>query len=151
MNIACVNVTLLISQVGWQEYIERYLFFPDVVVHVFTDDPEYKRHYANLYQEAVAEQRLKFGPHEEYYKMSNQSSSMAGRECRFRRVMPLKQTIVDFAAMAYCDQVAWTAGSTVKYLVKAIRERCLGSPFFEEETIGDWPVPDMPRWDSATR
>ena len=142
MNIACVPV--LIPRMGWQEYIERCLEFPDHIVHVFTDDPEYQKYYADRYAEHVAEQCVKFGPHDDYYNMSNKSSSLAGKECRFKRVMPLKETLVQFAAMAFCDQVAWTAGSTVKFLVKAIRERDLGTPFLEEVTIGNWPVPDMP-------
>ena len=128
----------------WQEHMEKCLAEPDQIVHVFTDDPEYQKYSAHRYAQYVAEQRWKFGPHDEYYNMSNNSSVEAGKECRFKRVMPLKETLVQFAAMAFCDQVAWTAGSTVKFLVKAIRERGLGSPSLEEETIGDWPVPDMP-------
>ncbi len=118
----------------------------DCIVYVFTDDPDYKYVYQKKWRYFLKEGRLKFGPTDYDMQVKGKCSHSAGDACKFKRITDMRETLLDFAIMSRCDHIYWTAGSTVTYLVRAMRARWNSEPFSIDVTIGDWNVPSTPTY-----
>lgn len=116
---------------------------PDVVVHIFSDDPDYLDRYALRWQDEFRHHqppRVCFGP---FYNGPTTDRSAAASSMVVPR--PVRRTaVVDFAVelciMVQANAFMGTTGSSVATMVEGLR-KATALPDRHCGTIGRWPVP----------
>lgn len=126
-----------------QAWVVDALERPNVVVHIFSDDPDYLDRYCSLwadYYSLESPPRVSFGP---YY--TGHASDRRAAASSMTVPKPIRRTpVVDFAVelwvMVQANMFVGTSGSSVATMVEGMRSAAdLGGR--HSTTIGRWPIP----------
>jgi hypothetical protein len=92
--------------------------------------------YEDLFQEAVENKKLSFGPNSINMNDITTVGAKIGKQ-RFQRSTSAEQAAVEFTIMGLCDEFHGTSGSTVIHWVKWIHRKYNSGPEYFE-LIGSW-------------
>jgi hypothetical protein len=139
----CSTVLLSADSFKKQAWVADALERPNVIVHIFSDDPDYLDRYSSLWAAYYMREhppRVSFGP---YYTSHASDRSAAASSMTVPK--PIRRTsVVDFAVelviMVQANMFVGTSGSSVATMVEGMRSASnLGDR--HSTTIGRWPVP----------
>jgi len=107
-------------------------------VHVFTDDPIYRKCYEDTFYAWVDAKNLTFGPHAAKTPDEVQARTAQNPYQRvFKRHSSAVEAAIDFTIMGLCGEFHGTSGSTVIHFVEWIHAKYASGPQVHS-TIGDW-------------
>lgn len=137
------------SSRGRQEWIREQLK-ANRTVHIITDEQTYRDHFQFVFEEAVNERKITFGPNEatELSTFTKNPSHSIDKHT-FERPTSVKEAVMDFFVLSKVEHVAWTLNSTVTHFAKYLRHKhhkpevaTFGKdPLYSSETtIGQYPA-----------
>ena len=146
LSNSCMNrFGLLAMQTFNQEKIEDALVFGDTVVHVITDDENYREYYANKYKERIQIGVVKFGPTLPTERILKGGASCMDPNPKFKREANTRTAIVEWLCLAMCDDCYFTTGSSVTHYIRAQNARLHGGPSFGmDQEIGKYDLGQKP-------
>ncbi len=117
---------------------------PSSMVHVFTDDPKYRRWFRDMFSEQLDLGTMKFGPRSDHRGFEDCRVTSTNWDFQlFRRETDLSTSVLDFVCMGLCDYHYATKGSTVHELVQLLNKK-YSVAFIKDEIIGEYHTKTEP-------